>query len=141
MWAKRRSEFRVASVSAEAMATLALLHRDPNEIHLDPAAAAAQGLGDRVVNPGGANLGYVLNALAALAPAGRIELLDVAFGANVFADDEVVATAAVEQSEACDGAVRLHCRVALEVEGGRRALEGSATIAVPAAGRHSSTPS
>jgi acyl dehydratase len=132
MPADQRAEFRIASVSAQAMATLAVLHRDPNAIHLDGAAAAAAGLGDRVVNPGGANVGYVLNALAILAPTGRIEQLDVAFRTNVFADDEVIATAAVEDSDPTD-ATRLHCRVALHVASRGCALEGTATVAEPAA--------
>ena len=133
MPAEERSEFRIASVSAQAMATLAVLHRDPNAIHLDAAAAAAAGLGDRVVNPGAANLGYVLNALAILAPTGRIEQLDVAFRTNVFAQDEVIATAAVEHSDLTQDGTQLHCCVALDVASRARALEGTATVAVPAA--------
>jgi acyl dehydratase len=141
MPAEERSEFRIASVSAQAMATLAVLHRDPNAIHLDAEAAAAAGLGDRVVNPGAANLGYVLNALAILAPTGRIEQLGVAFRTNVFAEDEVIATAAVQHSDLTEDATRLHCHLALDVASGVRALGGTATVAVPAVSQSGSDPS
>ena len=48
--------FSVESVSAEAMAVLAEVLRDPNPIHLDPAAAAAAGLGNSRINKGPANI-------------------------------------------------------------------------------------
>jgi acyl dehydratase len=124
--------FRVPSVSAEAMRTMAVLHGDPNPIHLDPAAAKAYGLGDRVVNPGGANLGYVFNALATIDPAARVERVSLRFLANVFAEDDVVATAELEGEETQDGRRTLTCAVALDVQGGARALEGTAIVSVPA---------
>jgi acyl dehydratase len=111
------------------MRILALLHGDGNPIHLDPDVAVAQGLGDRVVNPGGANLGYVLNALAELIPEGRLERVRVDFRANVFADDDVVAVAGISEESPREPG-QLRCEVYLEVQGGGRALEGTATLKV-----------
>ena len=64
---------------------------------------------------------------------GRIEQLDVAFRTNVLAEDEVIATAAVEHLDLTEDATRLYCRVTLDVASRARALEGTATIAMPAA--------
>lgn len=78
-------------VDPSAMAKLADILRDPNPIHLDPAAAAALGLGDRVVNQGPANLGYIINMLAAALPGHRLVELDSRYLANVFGGDLVEA--------------------------------------------------
>lgn len=127
--ATERWTFAVDSVSADRMKAMALLLRDANPIHLDPAAAAARGLGDRVVNQGAGNLGYVLNALLAAGPGATVERLAVRFTGNVLAQDAVTASAAVEGEEPIEGgARRVRCTVALDVEGGARAIEGSATV-------------
>ena len=130
--ATERWTFAVDAVSADRMKAMALLLRDANPIHLDPAAAAARGLGDRVVNQGAGNLGYVLNALLAAGPEATVERLAVRFTGNVLAQDAVTASAAVEAEEpAEDGGRRLRCAVALDVEGGGRALQGSAELRLP----------
>jgi acyl dehydratase len=116
--------FTVESVSAERMRTLAALLRDPTPIHFAPEVVAELGMGDRVINQGPANLGYVMNALLAAAPDARIEHLHVRFMANVFAEDRVTAGGSVEAAD--DD--RAECAVWLDVEGGARALEGRATL-------------
>jgi 3-hydroxybutyryl-CoA dehydratase len=78
-------------VEPAAMARLADILRDPNPIHLDPAAAAALGLGDRVVNQGPANLAYIVNMLAAACPDHRLVELDSRYLANVFGGELVEA--------------------------------------------------
>jgi acyl dehydratase len=116
----------VASVSAAHMRTLAQVLADPNPIHLDPAAVTALGMGDRVVNQGPANLGYVLDMLAQALPGATVERVAVRFLGNVFAEDALVAGGRVAQS---DGE-RLECEVWLDVVDGARALAGSATLAL-----------
>lgn len=118
--------FAIASVSAEAMRTLAALLRDPTPIHFAPEAVAALGLGERVINQGPANLGYVLNALLAAAPARRIERVEVRFLSNVRVADRVVAAGRVDAGERQDG--RVDCEVWLDVGDGDRALEGTAVL-------------
>jgi acyl dehydratase len=105
------TSFRVAAVNAERMKALALLVEDPNPIHIFPEDAAAAGLGDRVINPGSANLGYVLNALLAIDPNVEIENVRIALRGNVAAGDEVVAAALWSGDEIDDGRLRLRCEV------------------------------
>lgn len=78
-------------VDPAAMAQLAGILRDPNPIHLDAKAAAAAGLGDRVVNQGPANLAYIVNMLTAAFPNHRLLHLESRYLANVFGDDIVEA--------------------------------------------------
>ena len=54
-------------VSPEKMKIFAAIARDPNPIHWDRAAVAERGLGDRLINQGPINLGYVVNMLLAWA--------------------------------------------------------------------------
>jgi 3-hydroxybutyryl-CoA dehydratase len=117
----------IDSVSAERMRTLAVVLDDPNPIHLDPAAVRALGLGERVVNQGPANLAWVLDMLRAAAPGAEIRDLRVRLLANVFAGDRVVAAGRVV---AADGR-SLSCSVWLDVEGGARAVDGTATLILP----------
>lgn len=118
--------FVVESVSAEGMRTLAALLQDPTPIHFAPEAVAELGMGDRVINQGPANLGYVLNALLLAAPEQRIEHFKVSFLANVLAEDRAVAGGSVTGP---DGS----CEVWLDVEGRGRALQGTARLGQPLA--------
>jgi 3-hydroxybutyryl-CoA dehydratase len=112
------------TVGQDAMDVFADILDDPNPIHLDPAAAAAAGLGERTINQGPANFGYVLNMLLAAFPGARIADLDVRLLANVCAGDRVTAGGEVQSEQ--DGRVR--CAVWLDVDGGARAIEGTATV-------------
>jgi 3-hydroxybutyryl-CoA dehydratase len=121
----------VQHVDPEKMKVFAVVLADPNPIHLDPVAVKAAGLGDRVINQGPASFGYVLNMLRASVPGAEISDLDVRLSANVFGGDTVVAAGEVESAEDVEGVRRLVCKVWLDVEGGRRALQGTATLVVP----------
>jgi 3-hydroxybutyryl-CoA dehydratase len=114
----------VESVSPEHMKELAVLLADPNPIHLDPEAVKAVGLGDRVINQGPANCGYVMNMLREAFPDAEIERFEVRFLANVLGGDRVIAAGEVESV----AERRVGCRVWLDVDGGARALEGAATL-------------
>jgi acyl dehydratase len=119
----------VESVSPTAMADFAEVLADPNPIHLDPEAVKAMGLGDRVVNQGPANFGYVLEMLKAAVPGARVADLRVRLQANVFGGDRVIAGGVVESvADGEDGARVLDCAVWLDVDGGARAIAGTARL-------------
>ena len=114
----------IDSVSAERMKTMAVVLDDPNPIHLDPAAAEALGLGDRVINQGPTGVGYLLDMLAAAFPGATVRKVELRFLANVLAGDKVVAAgrvAAVEDDE-------VTCELWLDVEGGPRAISGRGAL-------------
>jgi 3-hydroxybutyryl-CoA dehydratase len=121
----------IEHVDPQKMKTFAVVLADPNPIHLDPEAVKAAGLGDRVINQGPASFGYVLNMLREAAPGAAIRNLRVRLSANVFGGDRVTAAGRVDAADEVDGERRLACTVWLDVEGGRRALEGTATLVLP----------
>jgi acyl dehydratase len=123
---------RSVTVRQPAMDVFAEILEDPNPIHLDPTAAAAAGLGERTINQGPANFGYVIDMLRESFPGAAIEDLNVRLLANVCADDRVTAAGRVEATQ--DG--RLQCAVWLDVEGGPRAIEGTATVVLPQESDH-----
>jgi len=121
------------SVSAERMKLLAAILRDPNPIHWDPAEVARRGLGERVINQGPTNLGYVVNMLIAWAGPSCLRRLDARFTANVFAGDRVVAGGVVTSIRERDGERVADCDVWLDRGDGMRAVAGTATVALGAA--------
>ncbi len=123
-------EWSLACVSAERMKLLAAILRDPNPIHWDPAEVAKRGLGERVINQGPTNLGYVTNMLTAWAGPGSLRHLRARFTANVFSGDAVVAGGVVSSVREEDGELLAECEVWLDVVGGGRAVEGRATVAL-----------
>ena len=106
------------------MARLAEILRDPNPIHLDPAAATALGLGDRVVNQGPANLAYIVNMLVAALPGHRLVELDSRYLANVFGGDLVEAGGTI--TSVTDGAIE--CETWLKRGEGIVAVFAKATL-------------
>ncbi|TVR31391.1 MAG: hypothetical protein EA388_13525 [Nitriliruptor sp.] len=114
------------------MKTMAVLLRDPNPIHYDVDAVRAAGLGDRVVNQGPSNLGYVVNMLLAWTgnPASILQV-SARFLGNVFAGDAVTAGGAVrEVTSDHDGPVAV-CGVWLDRDDGTRLVSGSARVRPP----------
>ena len=89
--------WRLDDVRAEDMLTWVELLRDDNAIHVDPAAAAALGYGHRTVNPGPANLAYLLNMLLAARPDDYPAEIEARFVSNILSGD------AVEVTGTCDG--------------------------------------
>jgi acyl dehydratase len=121
----------VESVSTEAMKTVAALLHDPNPIHFDVEAVRTLGMGDRPVNQGPNNMGYLV-AMLSRAAGGRegIRRLQVRFLGNVFAGDRVVARGRVESVEARDGEQLAEVEVWLERGEDDRVLAGTATISL-----------
>lgn len=106
-------QFVIDSVSAEAMKQWAIFLADPNPIHLDVEAVKAQGLGDKVINQGPANVAYMMNMLMAAFPGGRIETINSRFLDNVYAGDHVTASGTITAVE--DN--RIDCEIVLDVAG------------------------
>ena len=112
------------SADPAAMAKLAVILRDPNPIHLDPAAAAAAGLGDRVINQGPANLAYLLNMLTATFPTHRLKQIESRYLANVASGDVVEAGGFVESMDDR----RIVCQCSLTVIDGPAAVTATAVL-------------
>ena len=75
-------------VSPEKMKIFAAIARDPNPIHWDRDAVAERGLGDRLINQGPLNLGYVVNMLLAWTGPASLRDIAVRFTSNVFDGDD-----------------------------------------------------
>jgi len=122
---------RIDSVSAEAMKAMAVVLSDPNPIHLDPGVVRRLGLGDRVINQGPSGCGYMMNMLLRQFPGARLRTFQVRFLANVFGGDSVVAAGQVREVEEQDGRLSIGCDIWLDVDGGHRAIQGTATVTLP----------
>ncbi len=124
--------WRIESVDAEKMKTMAVLLRDPNRIHWDVEAVKNLGMGDRPVNQGPNNMAYVINALIEwLGDATKIRSVNVRFQANVFAQDTLTASGRVTAIHVENGERFADCDVWLDREDGYRVLTGKARIAIP----------
>ncbi len=126
-------ELVIPSVSAEKMKTMAALLADPNTIHWDAEDCRRLGLGDRPVNQGPNNMGYVVNMLMDWAggPA-SVRRLKVRFLGNVFAGDRLVASGEVTNVRMGDDAIVVECDVLLRRDGGEPVLRGKAEVILPA---------
>jgi acyl dehydratase len=125
------SALRIDPVSPEAMKRMAKVLDDPNQIHLDPEVVRAVGLGDRVINQGPSNCGYVMDMLAQAFPGGQLRSFKVRFLANVLGGDAVVAGGTVDGTDPAHGGQVCACAVWLDVDGRGRVLEGTARVYVP----------
>ena len=124
-------EFRVDGVSAEKMKTMALFLHDPVPIHWDVEAVKAQGLGDKVVNQGPNNMGYVLNALiAGPATPPRCTPSPCASSATSSPTTSPVASGVVTAVREEGGQRLADCEVWLDRAGGDRVMAGTATVRV-----------
>ena len=122
--------FVVDGVSAEKMKTYAAILRDPNPIHWDRTEVAAAGHGDRLINQGPTNLGYVMTMLMNWAGPEAIRMVRTRFTSNVFEDDVVTAGGVVTDVRSEDGELLADCEVWLDRADGTRAVAGTATVIV-----------
>lgn len=122
----------IESVSAEKMKTMAALLGDPNTIHWDADDVRRLGLGDRPVNQGPNNMGYVIDMLTDWAggPA-NFRRLKVRFGGNVFAGDRLVAGGKVTGVRPSPDGRLVDCDVWLARDGTEAVLTGTATVLLP----------
>ena len=126
-------EWTLASVSPDRMKLLAAILRDPNPIHWDPREVEKRGLGNRTINQGPTNLGYVINMLIAWAGPESIRHIAARFTSNVFSGDTVIAGGVVTAIRDQDGERLVDCDVWLDRGDGTRALAAAVTVAVSAA--------
>ena len=119
----------IESVSAEKIKTMAALMGDPNTIHFDVDDVRRLGLGDRPVNQGPNNMGYVIDMLTDWAggPA-NFRRLKVRFGGNVFAGDRLVAGGKVTAVRPSAEGQLVDCDVWLARDGTQAVLAGTATV-------------
>lgn len=117
------------SVDAEKMKTMAALLDDSNPIHFDVDVLRLLGMGDRPVNQGPSNLGYVQNMLVQWAGPGSLRRLKARFVSNVHAGDSLTASGEITAIREVDGETLLDCEVRLVINGTETALTGNATIA------------
>jgi acyl dehydratase len=122
----------IESVSPEKMKIFAAIARDPNPIHWDRAAVAERGLGDRLINQGPTNLGYVVNMLLAWTGPASLRDIAVRFTSNVFDGDVVTAGGIVTGVRSEAGERLADCDVWLDRGDGTRAIAGTATVVLPA---------
>ena len=118
-------------VRPEPMKVVAALARDPNPIHWDRAAVAERGLGERLINQGPTNLGYIVNMLLAWTGPASLRDLTVRFTSNVFDGDTVTAGGVVTGIREEAGERLADCDVWLDRQDGTRAIAGTATVALP----------
>jgi acyl dehydratase len=119
----------VESVNPEPMKTMAAILDDPNPIHFDVASVRALGLGERPINQGPSNLGYLMEMLVELAGSTeRVRRVRVRFLGNVFAGERVECSGSVVSVDAGEGLAELEVEARAD---GRPVLAGTAVIALP----------
>lgn len=82
-----RNRLSFGPVLAQDMQEWCRLLKDGNAIHLSRESAEAVGFGPRRVNPGPANLAYVISALMAGSSEKEFAEITAVFSGNVFEDD------------------------------------------------------
>lgn len=122
----------IESVSAEKMKTMAALLGDPNTIHWDVADVRRLGLGDRPVNQGPNNMGYVIDMLTGWSGGpSNFRRLKVRFLGSVFAGDRLVAGGRVTGVRPGASGQLVDCDVWLARNGSEAVLAGTATVLIP----------
>jgi acyl dehydratase len=120
-------------VRAEAMKVFSLLTADPNPIHWDVSAVGAQGLGDRPVNQGGLNAGYLARAVTAwTGDTAALRRLAVRFRGTVAAGDTVTAGGTVTNVTQDGVMVRAIVEVWLRDAAGADVADGIAEVELAA---------
>ncbi|MDG2427691.1 MAG: MaoC/PaaZ C-terminal domain-containing protein [Acidimicrobiales bacterium] len=116
-------------VTAERMALMAAILRDPNPIHFEP-VTESNGETNSRINQGPLNVGYIANMLIDWTGPASIKRLKVRFVANVFEGDYVEASGVVTATNSDDGEEVAECDVKLIRSGGDLVLTGTATVRV-----------
>jgi acyl dehydratase len=125
-------QWSLAEVSGERMKLLAAILRDPNPIHWDAGEVARRGLGERTINQGPSNLGYVVNMLMAWAGPTSLRRLEARFTSNVFEGERVLAGGVVTAVNEEGHELLVDCDVWLDRGDGTRAVAATATVAIAA---------
>jgi acyl dehydratase len=128
----RIPEWVMESVSAERMATMAAILRDPNPIHWDRDAVNSLplGLGKRTINQGPLGLSYMVNMLHAWAGPGCLRRLVMRFPQVVLDGECVVARGEIIALRETNGEPVADCKVWLEHAERGVLLEGTAIVSL-----------
>jgi len=127
----RLPQLEIASVDAARMKTMAVLLRDPNPIHFDIDSVIRLGMGDRLVNQGPNNVGYLMNLLIAwLGDPAAIVQVNVRFRANVLEGDRLLGGGEVRAVDGEGPECTATCDVWLDRADGTRVVSGSAIVRV-----------
>ncbi len=125
-------QLEITSVDAARMKTMAVLLRDPNPIHFDIDSVIRLGMGDRLVNQGPNNVGYLMNLLIAwLGDPAAIVQVSVRFRANVLEGDRLLGGGEVRAVDGDGPARTAACDVWLDRNDGTRVVSGSAIVRLP----------
>jgi acyl dehydratase len=117
----------VEEVPAAAMKTMAALLDDPTPIHYDAAAVRALGIGERPVNQGPTNVGYLVE-LAVRAAGGHdgLRKISVRLRDKAFVGDRLECEASVLSVDETSGLVELELSGRV---GDRLVMSGRASVA------------
>ncbi len=125
-------EWVMESVSAERMATMAAILRDPNPIHWDRDAVDSLplGLGKRTINQGPLGLSYMVNMLHVWAGPGCLRRLVMRFPQVVLDAERVVGRGEITALREAEGEPLAECKVWLEHADRGVLLAGTAIVSL-----------
>ena len=125
-------QWEMKSVSAQRMATMAAILRDPNPIHWDRDVVDSMfGIGKRTINQGPLGLSYMINMLHCWSGENSIKRIKMGFPVPLVLDgDHVIAKGEVTAVRPEGQGQLVECNIWLEKEG-ERLLDGTATIFLP----------
>lgn len=121
-------------VSPDTMRVWATILHDPNPIHLDRTVVNAKGLGDRLINQGPINVGYLIDMLQAAFPGAGIGELTNRFIDNVYEGDVLEAGGTITAVEQTAGKTQVHCDVYLKALERDLVITGKAVVSLTAIG-------
>lgn len=90
---------------------------DRNPLHSDPESGNRAGIGRGVVNPGPANMAYLMTWLDRRFPGALLETFRARFSSAVFAPGNAVARGRVHREELLQDGTRLFCTLELHAAG------------------------
>lgn len=118
------------TVESGKMKTIAAIMRDPNPTHFDVSTVKMLGLGDRLLNQGPANAGYLLELVRRRAGgAANVRAFKVRYLGTVHEGDVVVCAGTVTAVDAEAGTAKLDLSAAVC---GNPVIAGSAVVALSA---------
>jgi acyl dehydratase len=123
-------KWRMPSVSAARMRTMAAILRDPNPVHWDPRVVARLGFGEHTINQGPLGLSYMINMLHDWMGPSSIRRIHMTFPMVVLDGDDITARGTVTGVRQSEGETLAECDIWLERPNGDRPLQGTATVVV-----------
>ena len=125
-------QWEMKSVSAQRMATMAAILRDPCPFHWDrDVVDKTFGIGKRTVNQGLIGIGYMINMLHSWSGENSVKGIKMGFPVPLVLDNDHVIAKGEVTAVRPDGKGQLvECNIWLEKEG-ERLLDGTASVFLP----------